>query len=189
MQKGRPGNGGPFSLRQAVSKLACRMTTLITARLTLRAPRPGDLDDLHAIYGDGRAMRYWSSLPHGELDTTRAMLDPMIAAFADQPTYFIWDHAGRAIGAGGMHAPWEVGFILHPDHWRNGLAREAMSAIILHLWATTEAPALTADTDPRNAASIGLLAALGFVEAGRARNTFFVGGEWSDSIYLALARP
>ncbi|NBD29304.1 MAG: GNAT family N-acetyltransferase [Alphaproteobacteria bacterium] len=165
------------------------MTTLITARLTLRSPRPGDLDDLHAIYGDGRAMRYWSSLPHGELDTTRAMLDTMIAAFADQPTYFIWDHSGRAIGAGGMHAPWEVGFILHPDHWRKGLAREAMSAIILHLWATTRAPALTADTDPRNAASIGLLAALGFVEAGRARNTFVVGGEWSDSIYFALARP
>ncbi len=109
MQKGRPGNGGPFCLRPAVSKLACRMTTLITARLTLRGPRPGDLDDLHAIYGDRRAMRYWSSLPHGELDTTQAMLDRMIATFADQPTYFIWERAGRAIGAGGMHDPWEVG--------------------------------------------------------------------------------
>ena len=63
-----------------------------------------------------------------------------------------------------------------------------MEAIVPHLFATTEVEALTADVDPRNAASLGLLRSLGFVETGRARNTFCIADEWSDSVYLALAR-
>jgi ribosomal-protein-alanine N-acetyltransferase len=43
--------------------------------------------------------------------------------------------------------------------------------------------------DPLNAASLGLLRKLGFRETGSATATFFVGGRWADSVYLALHRP
>ena len=46
-----------------------------------------------------------------------------------------------------------------------------------------------ADVDPRNAASLGLLRKLGFVETRHARCTIKVGEEWCDSVYLALRRP
>ena len=49
--------------------------------------------------------------------------------------------------------------------------------------------ALTADVDPRNAASLGLLQRLGFAETGTAKNTFLLGEEWCDSVYLRLDRP
>ena len=48
---------------------------------------------------------------------------------------------------------------------------------------------LTADVDPRNAASLRVLGKLGFVETGRAERTFLLGDEWCDSVYLALPRP
>jgi ribosomal protein S18 acetylase RimI-like enzyme len=49
--------------------------------------------------------------------------------------------------------------------------------------------AITADVDPRNVASLRLLARLGFEETGRAARTCQVGDEWQDSVYLALRRP
>ena len=46
---------------------------------------------------------------------------------------------------------------------------------------------LTADVDPRNAASLALLRRHGFVETGRAAATWQIGDEWCDSIYLRRA--
>ena len=48
-----------------------------------------DLDALHAVMSDARAMRYWSTPPHGNLDQTFADAvegdqKALIAAPADQ---------------------------------------------------------------------------------------------------------
>ncbi len=45
---------------------------------------------------------------------------------------------------------------------------------------------LTADTDPRNAASIGLLKKVGLEEYDFQGKTFQVGEDWVDSVYLKL---
>ena len=63
-----------------------------------------------------------------------------------------------------------------------------MVAAIAHNFAHHPIDAILADVDPRNAASLGLLGSLGFVETGRASNTILVGDDWCDSIYLARAR-
>ncbi|MEM9974192.1 MAG: GNAT family N-acetyltransferase [Pseudomonadota bacterium] len=162
---------------------------LHTARLTLRAARPGDLADLHAVYGDARTMRYWSTAPHAGLMETKRWLEGLIAASGDTPPYLVIEHEGRAIGTAGVHEGAEIGFILHADYWRRGLMREAFEALIPYLFEVTGAETLTADADPRNTASIALMAALGFEETGRAERTFCVNGEWSDSVYLRLTRP
>ncbi|KXS93648.1 hypothetical protein AC578_4205 [Pseudocercospora eumusae] len=47
---------------------------------------------------------------------------------------------------------------------------------------------ITADTDPRNEASIGLLKGCGFLESGVVENTLMLGEEWCDSLYLRLER-
>ena len=66
---------------------------------------------------------------------------------------------------------------------------DAVHAFIAHAFATHDIPEMTADADPHNEASLGLLRKLGFVETGRAERTFLIGGEWFDSVYLALRRP
>ncbi len=164
-------------------------TALHTQRLILRAARQDDLDDLFAIFSDPQAMAYWSTAPHDSPAHTQENLDRMIAAAQQHLTYFVIEKDGRAIGTAGMHKGEEVGFLLHPDYWRQGIVTEAMQTIIPHLWQVTDHAQLTADADPNNAASCGLLRSLGFHETHRAANTYCISGVWFDSVYFALPRP
>ena len=134
-------------------------------------------------------MRYWSTPPHADLQQTREWLDGMIAAAPDVSDDFVVEFQGDVIGKAGCWKLPEVGYILHPDHWGRGLATEALSAVIAHIFATRPIDVITADVDPRNEGSLRLLARLGFAETHRAQRTWRVGDEWCDSVYLALARP
>jgi ribosomal-protein-alanine N-acetyltransferase len=96
---------------------------------------------------------------------------------------------GRLIGKCGCYMLPDIGYIVHPDHWGRGYAREAMEAVIAHIFATNDIEKLTADVDPRNQPSIGLLLRLGFVETHRATGSWQVGDELCDSVYFALPRP
>ena len=160
-----------------------------TARLVLRPARANDLDDLHAVFSDPRAMQYWDSPPYQDRDQTRALLAGMIAADPTRSCDFVVEYQGRARGKAGCWRLGEVGFILHPDIWGQGLAYEALGAALPAAFARLPMAAITADVDPRNAASLRVLAKLGFVETGRAARTIKVGDVWCDSVYLALDRP
>lgn len=163
------------------------MTELRTARLLLRRARPGDAQPLHEIFSDPRAMKHWSTLPHETLQVTRDWLDGMLRP-DPRADDFIVEMDGRVVGKAGSWRLPEIGYILHPDVWGRGVAHEAMTAVIAHLFAAHGDPALTADVDPSNAGSIRLLQRLGFRETHRAENTFFIGGAWFDSVYFALPR-
>ncbi len=165
------------------------MDTIRTERLLLRRARPADLEDMHAVLGDPRAMRYWSTPPHAAIDETREWLDAMIAAPADVSDDFVVEFEGGVVGKIGCWSLPEIGFIFHPRVWGRGLAGEALRAVVRWIFARHGVPAITADVDPRNAASLGLLRSVGFNETGRAERTWYVAGEWCDSIYLALRRP
>ncbi len=162
---------------------------LRTKRLLLREPRLSDLDAMFAVYSDAEAMRYWSTVPHAEPSVTKAMLEYRIAAWDRAPRNFQIEMDGEYIGNAGNFEGEEVGFMLRRSHWRQGIVREAMETIIPYLWRTTPHPRLIADVDPRNAASCGLLRALGFQESYFERDTFLIDGRWSDSQYFELTRP
>ena len=182
------GKGGGLSQPNGAG-YAGGMDEIVTPRLRLRRARPGDLDAWHAILGDPRAMRYWSTPPHTDLAQTRAWVEGMVGASPDDSDDFVIERDGVLIGKAGCWRAPEAGYILHPDHWGQGLAFEAMSAVIPHIFARFDIRALTADVDPRNTASLKLLARLGFEETHRGARTIKVGDEWCDSVYLALQRP
>lgn len=160
-----------------------------TPRLRLRRAQDNDLLAMHAILSDRGAMRYWSSLPHEDLVQTQAWLDGMIQAPPDASDDYIIEFEGRVVGKAGCWRIPEIGYILHPDYWGKGLALEALTAIIPHVFATFPIDAIMADVDPRNAASLALLSRLGFQETDRAARTWLIGEEWCDSVYLSLMRP
>ncbi|MEA3031503.1 MAG: [ribosomal protein S5]-alanine N-acetyltransferase [Sphingomonadales bacterium] len=164
------------------------MSEIRTARLLLRRARIENLDAIHAVLANPEAMRFWSTPPHADLEQTRAWLRSMIDAPADVSDDYLVVLDGQVIGKAGCWRLPEIGFILHPDFWGRGLAREALEAVVARVFAKFPVEALTADVDPRNAASLGLLKGLGFVETGRAKGTYEVGGALCDSIYLALPR-
>lgn len=159
-----------------------------TERLKLRHARPDDLAGLHVILSDPRATRWWSTPPHETTEQTSAWLDDMMAGNATGSDDFIIEREGRVIGKAGFFAAPELGYILHPDHWGQGLAFEAVTAAVDHVFATRDHEALHADVDPANQASIRLLEKLGFVRTGFAEKTLNIGGEWKDSLYYGLTR-
>lgn len=165
------------------------MDEILTARLRLRRARPDDLDDIHAALSDPQATRYWSTPPHGSITQSRAWLENMIAATDDKSDDFVVELQGRVIGKAGFYRLPEIGYLLHPNWWGQGLGREAVGAVIARVWRRFDLPRITADVDPRNVASLRLLKSFGFVETGFAARTFLRDEEWCDSLYLAMERP
>ena len=161
--------------------------TLRTARLVLRQARWEDLEAVHRLMSDPRAMRYWSRPEHETLEETRHWMGFLVDQAEDSRDWLV-EKDGVVIGKAGAWAVPEVGFILHPDHWGQGLAQEAMVAVIAALETEFPAITLTAEVDPRNAACLRLLAKLGFLESHRAERTLLWKDEWCDSVYLARAR-
>jgi [ribosomal protein S5]-alanine N-acetyltransferase len=164
------------------------MTELRTSRLVLRRARPGDLEAMHRVLSDPRAMTYWTHGPHESLDRTREWLEAMIGSPPNESDDFVVTLDGRPIGKMGAWRLPEFGFILAPDHWRRGYASEAMAAFLGHVFARPDVDHLVADVDPRNRASLILLGRHGFIESGRAAGTWDTHIGLCDSIYLRLDR-
>lgn len=163
---------------------------LRTERLVLRPPQAHDLEALHHIFSNTQAMRFWSHPAHETLEETQKTLDGMLWSHRETGLEFVVERDGVVIGKAGLWRLAELGYILHPDHWRQGLAREALRAIIDTTWDKHPAQLeITADIDPRNSASAHLLAHLGFKLTHSARATIQINGEWCDSDYYTLLRP
>ena len=156
-----------------------------------------DLDAVHALLADPRLMRYWSTPEHESIEQTRAWLAGMVEAGANSDAAlargeplesddFLIEHGGRVVGKAGAWRLPEIGFLLAHDLHGQGLMREALEAVIAHLFATHRLERLTAESDPRNAASIALLTRLGFRETHRAERTLLWRDEWCDSVYFEL---
>ena len=160
-----------------------------TDRLLLRAPLQRDLTAMHRVYADPQAMRYWSTPPHESLSQTEDLLRRRIAGWQDSPRMFQITVDHTYIGHVGNFRQNEIGYMLSPRYWRQGILTEALEAIIPFLWQTTPHQELFADVDPDNAASCALLRKFNFCESQRVEKTYCINGVWSDSIYFTLQRP
>lgn len=165
------------------------MVEIRTDRLLLRPATFDDVEAFHGIMRDARAMAFWSTTPHRDVVETRNWVASMIGIAPSEGEDFVIELDGRVIGKAGLYRFPEIGFILHPDNWGKGYAREALQAVLDRAFAIHLLPSVEADVDPRNVASLRLLTGLGFRETRRASRTWNVGGEWCDSVYLQLSRP
>jgi ribosomal-protein-alanine N-acetyltransferase len=165
-------------------------TILRTRRLVLRRPRSDDVAAMHAILRDPLAMRYWSTLPHTDVSETEAWIAKTIDAInAGECDDFFVEHEGLLIGKAGLWKRNEIGFLFSPAVWGKGYARETLQAVVDRAFRDLGHDEIRAEADPRNERCLRLLTRLGFRETGRAERTFHIGGEWSDSVYLSLAKP
>ena len=165
-----------------------RVTELCTDRLILRRARADDLEAMHAVLSDERAMQYWSHGPHENLAKTREWLASMIDAPPAESDDFVVTVDGAVIGKLGTWKIPDIGFIIRSNHWGRGYAAEAMRAFLKHIFESRGVELVTADTDPRNTGSLRLLEDHGFVRTG------YAVGNWNthigvcDSVFLELKR-
>jgi ribosomal-protein-alanine N-acetyltransferase len=159
---------------------------LTTPRLVLRRMTMADAPTLHEAMSDPETMRYWSTLPHRSLAETEAWVaETMEAVASGEADDFVVTRDGAVIGKAGLWRRGELGILIARSHWRQGLAAEALGAVIDRAFGAGM-PRIEADVDPRNHASLALLTHLGFRKSGEAKATFRLGEEWVDSVYLTL---
>jgi RimJ/RimL family protein N-acetyltransferase len=156
-----------------------------TQRLVLRRATMGDAAALHCcLYSDPDVMRYSSRLPDKDVATTAEFLAKAIAMNeSGEGDDFVMLLDGEIAGKCGLWRGNEIGFQIARRHWGKGLVREAAEAILARAKARGF-ESVIADVDPRNTRSLALLARLGFVVTGEAKNTFQLGDAWMDSVYL-----
>jgi RimJ/RimL family protein N-acetyltransferase len=93
---------------------------------------------------------------------------------------------GRLVGRAAFWMGNEIGFLFRRDVWGQGIAREAVGALLHHGFETLKFSNVRADVDPENIRSLALLERLGFKRTGYAERTFKIGENWVDSVYLEL---
>ena len=139
-----------------------------------------------------------SSPPYTDIAQTRKYLTAMI----ESPTNGVLDFVlvlsssdaaeqdGIVIGKAGIWSSTthEIGFMLNRNYWGNGYMVEALAELLPHIWSH-DIEKISADVDPRNVGSIGLLKKYGFLDVGIERNTIETHLGWCDSLYMEFKRP
>jgi RimJ/RimL family protein N-acetyltransferase len=161
------------------------MTILHTQRLRLEPFADHHLDGLYAMNSRPEVMRYITGKPDTREDVAAgiARVQRCWAAWGTSWWAFIEPQSGRIAGAGCIQFmrrdanppsdlnllranPLEIGWRLHPDFWRQGLAIEAATAMARFAFTTHAAPELMAVRDPDNADSARVMERLGMTYRG-----------------------
>jgi RimJ/RimL family protein N-acetyltransferase len=158
-----------------------------TPRLILRRLASYDAPALHEMLSDAETMRYWSTVPHVALAESEAWVAESVAAQTRGDAHdFAVLRDGRLVGRVAFWMGNEIGFLFHRDVWGQGIAREAVAALLHYGFGTLRFTSVRADVDPENLRSLLLLERLGFKRTGTAERTFKIGERWVDSVYLEL---
>ena len=136
---------------------------LETPRLLLRHQVPADLDALWALYRNPEITRFIPDAPRTR-DEAREELEWHMHGHPRFPELGLWatilKESGKFIGRCGL-LPWtingtqevEVAYTLAQDYWGQGLATEAVKAILQYGFEQLHLPRLICVIDPEHIAS------------------------------------
>jgi RimJ/RimL family protein N-acetyltransferase len=170
--------------------------TLVTSRLRLRQFRAEDVDAMHECFADPEAMRFWNRPVH----TKRIETERAVRSYIDcTPSYYrFWAVADsgsdRCLGLVSYHDGHirskraAIGYIINPAHHRQGLATEAVSAMLDFCFGELGLHRAEALIDPENIPSQALVEKLGFRREGLLRDHLRVGDAWRSEMLYALLR-
>ena len=152
------------------------VSTLTTARLTLRPRQPSDLEDCLAMDSEPAVQRYvW---PDGiaDMKAHRAkLLERMLDGWPPQGGYWIVEWRGKPgfLGWCGLFpleesGLIEIGYRYRSAAWGQGVATEAATAVLDHGFRVLGFDPIVAVTNPENDASQKVLTKIGLQRSGMA---------------------
>ncbi len=168
--------------------------TLATPRLRLRQFRAEDADAMHLCFANPEAMRFWNQPVY----TQRIQTERSVRNFIDcTPSYYrFWAVADastdRCLGLVNYHDGHirnkrvAIGYIIDPARHRQGIATEAVSAMLDFCFGALVLHRVQAFIHPDNTASRALVEKLGFRCEGLLRDNLRVGDVWRDDMLYAL---
>ena len=173
------------------------ITPLSTPRLLVRGVTAADLPQLLPINADDRVTHHlpyasWQSMADAEAWLAR--IEGLQAAGGTQQWVLTLRETGTVIGAAVIFkydeasARAELGYLMSPACWGQGLMREAVTALLDHAFARHAAVEATdglrrmeAEANPLNTASNALLQRMGFTREGTLRQRWTAKGKTYDT--------
>ncbi len=147
------------------------MIELTTARLRLREMNDADAAFLLEVLNEPAFLRYIGDRRVRTVEAATGYLRERITSSYRESGFGMWlvesVEGGELIGICGLIKresldDVDLGFSFLARFWSRGYAREAAMAVIAYAWNVVELSRLVAITSPENAASMRLLAKLGF---------------------------
>ena len=80
-----------------------------------------------------------------------------------------------------QHFRAEIGYMLHHDHWGQGIMQEAIEVVIDYGFGPLQLHSIEAHINPNNSASAGILEKNGFIREAYFKEDFFFKGKFLDS--------
>jgi ribosomal-protein-alanine N-acetyltransferase len=168
-----------------------------TERLVLRQITQADAAARFATFSDPLVMEYYGEEPHKTIEESQELITALDRWYA-QREGIRWGvtlrGADEVIGScgfflfdEGFHRA-EMGYELRRAYWRQGIMREALTAIITYGFNTMGLQRIEALVNQDNEASAALLLALGFTHEGTLRQRFWLRDRFWDDLYFGLLR-
>lgn len=170
---------------------------IMTARLRLRPYTMDDLDALYAILSRPDVMRYLYGEPssRAEVASTLARRAQHPALEREGDTLFLAIERREVDGViGGVNLRWlsaehqqgEIGFVLHPDYFGRGYAREAATVALRLGFEQLGLHRIIGRCDARNTASARLMERLGMRREAYFHHNEIFKGAWGDEFVYAM---
>lgn len=181
-----------------MSEPSSRFPVLETPRLLLRETLLADAPVLFSIHADADAMRWFGTEPLPDEHAAQQVIEGWATARTLANPGVRWGlerrSDGRLIGTCGLfrwNRNWRacmVGYELAREAWGQGFMREALLAVMGFGFRQMQLNRIEAQVHPENAASLKLVAGLGFVQEGLLREAGWWGGQAQDLIQFSLLR-
>lgn len=166
-----------------------------TERLILRELVPADAEDVFIIRGNYEVTKYNIGAAYKSISQAGKLIESIGEEYT-QASALRWGIALKegdcVIGMVGFNY-WNrtdnrgsIGFDLAQAHWRKGIMRESVRAMLNFGFMTMGLHRIEADASIYNDASIGLLESIGFQQEGIQREQYYEDGGYHDLVMLAL---
>ncbi len=169
-----------------------------TERLLLRRISMHDLADYFSLRNDAEAMKYLNKEEPQTIELIQGIINKIDAGIENN-TAINWGISLKTnptfIGSIGYHKidldhhRAEIGYMLQPAYWGQGITNEAIQAVIHFGFNNMQLHSMEAHINPENTASRNLLLKQGFVKEAYFKENYRFKDQFLDSEVLSLINP
>lgn len=168
-----------------------------TNRLVLRKIEAGDANSVFAYLSDKEVMKYYGLAPFENISDALSEI-AWYQTIIDNKTGIRWGitlkEEDEVIGSCGFlnmvpeHYRTEIGYELSRNYWGQGIAGEALKAVVSYGFEHYSLQRIEALIEPPNLTSLKLVEKQGFIREGLLRNYEFTNGKFDDLYMYSLLK-
>jgi len=174
------------------------LSELITQRLIIRRLGPADAEALYAYRTEPDVLRFQTWAPASVQEVREFIerlqtIEPLTPGDWFQIGIML-RATGELVGDFGLQARVddprlvEIGITLAPRFQHQGLATEALRALLVFLFTRTETHRVHCSVDPQNHSCLRLLEKVGMRREGHLIESLWLKGAWVDDVIYAMLR-